>query len=62
MIDKLINIYHSICREFGKGLTPSDKVWYGLFILYMFTIIWVMIGAYIHDKELLTVFFWPLNI
>ena len=39
---------------------PRDATWYSLFLLYMLTVIWVLIGIYKHNWELFKVICWPM--
>ena len=58
MLDKLLNTY-DVIRDKLRFEDPRDATWYGLYLLYIFTIIWVLIGIYQYDKDMLAIFFWP---
>ena len=58
ILDKLLDLFSKRFRFDSR----HDSIWWGLFSLYMFTVVWLMIGIYFYDWNLFKIIFWPINL
>ena len=61
IIDKMIPIWDNLVDP-DRWCKEEDRAFYKLYLWFVFLIVYVLIGTYLYDKEMLDIFFWPFNL
>ena len=58
---RLWDLYYYLSNA-DNWCEPEDRCFYKLFLWFVAIVIWILIGTYIYDEDMLLIFFWPFNL
>jgi hypothetical protein len=60
-MDKITNLWEYLC-DANNWCEPQDRTFYTLFLIWVLTSSYLMIGLYFYYPEVLDMLFWPISI
>ena len=57
----MFNNLYNYLSDPDNWCKPQDRSFYKLYLLFVVVTIYILVGTYLYDPNMLRIFFWPLQ-